>query len=63
MDANDGHIFEQLKASRVTRVLVSIHGDEYSEANTRTKANARAFLENARRSVEFFDAETASVWG
>lgn len=63
MDANDGHIFEQVKASRVTKVLVSIHGNEYSETNTRTKANARAFLENARRSVEFFDADTASIWG
>jgi hypothetical protein len=47
----------------MTSVLVSIHGDEFSEANTRTKANARAFLENAGRRVEFFDADTVAVWG
>jgi hypothetical protein len=63
MDANDRHIFRQVNASRVTRVLVSIHGDEYSEPNRTAMANARAFLENAGRSVEFFDAATAAVWG
>ncbi len=63
MDRNDSHIFDQIKGSGVSKVLVSIHGDEYSEANTETKANARAFLEDARRSVEFFNADTAAVWG
>ena len=62
MDANDDHIFDQIKASGINKVFVSIHGDEYNDANTRTRSNAVAFLEGVERSVEFFDAETAPVW-
>ncbi|MBT2119895.1 DUF4917 family protein [Dyella sp. LX-66] len=62
MDANDNHIFNQIKESEVTQVFVSIHGDEHNDANTQTRAHASAFLESAVRTVEFFDAETAPVW-
>lgn len=63
MDENDKHIFDQVKSSRVTRVFVSIYGDEYSEANTRTKANAKAkaFIEKLN-DVAFYQAESTSAW-
>jgi hypothetical protein len=62
MDENDKHIFDQVKSSRVTRVFVSIYGDEYSEANTRTKANAKAFIEKLDKDVDFYQAESTPVW-
>lgn len=63
MDANDRHIFRQVDVSQVNRVMVSIHGDEFSDPNRAVMANARAFLENGQRVVEFFDATSAAVWG
>lgn len=62
MDDNDKHIFDQIKSSRISKVFVSIYGDENTEANTRTKANAMAFLQSFNRSVEFYQAESAPVW-
>lgn len=62
MDDNDKHIFDQIKSSRVSKVFVSIYGDENTAANTRTKANAMAFLQRFNRSVEFYQAESAPVW-
>lgn len=62
IDENEKHIFDQLKRSGVEKFFVSIFGDENSEANTRVKANARAYLETAIPSVEFYDAESAPIW-
>lgn len=62
MDENDKHIFDQIKSSPVDRIFVSIFGNEHSEANTRTKANARAYLERFDKEVDFYDAESAPVW-
>lgn len=62
MDDNDKHIFDQIKTSRATKVFVSIYGDENTEANTRTKANALAFLQGHGKSVEFYQAESAPIW-
>ncbi|WP_074218047.1 DUF4917 family protein [Vreelandella aquamarina] len=62
MDDNDKHIFDKIKSSRVAKVFVSIYGDENTDANSRTKANAIAFLQSFNRSVEFYQAETAPVW-
>lgn len=62
MDENDKHIFDQLKASSLRNIFVSLFGNEHSEANTRTKANAQAFLARAGRVVEFYQAETAPIW-
>ncbi|WP_336146544.1 DUF4917 family protein [Marinobacter salarius] len=59
MDENDKHIFDQINKSRVSRIFVSIHGDETTDANRRTIANARAFLD-AR--VEFYRSESTPVW-
>lgn len=62
IDENEKHIFDQLKRSGVEKFFVSIFGDENSEANTRVRANARAYLETAIPSVEFYDAESAPIW-
>lgn len=62
MDENDKHIFDQIIASNVTKVYVSIFGDENSDENKKTKANAMAYIQNSRISVEFYQAETAPIW-
>lgn len=62
MDENDKHIFDQIKESDVSKVFVSLYGDENSPQNTRTRANARAFIESVDIEVEFFQAETAPIW-
>ncbi|GJL73381.1 MAG: hypothetical protein NMNS01_25800 [Nitrosomonas sp.] len=59
---NDKHIFDQLKSSAVSRYFVSIFGDENTEANTRVKANAQAYLGSPFAEVEFYDAESVHVW-
>jgi hypothetical protein len=62
IDENDKHIFDALKSSSATQVFVSLFGDQESPANTRSKANAMAFLSGGVRVVQFFDAATAPVW-
>ena len=62
MDENDKHIFDQIKRSQISKVFVSIYGDENSESNTRARANARAYLQRPGLDVNFFDATTATVW-
>ncbi len=62
IDENDRHIFDQIKASQVSRVYVSIYGDENSETNTRTRNNALAFLQCQNTKVMFYDAASAPVW-
>ncbi|MGF6288125.1 DUF4917 family protein [Pseudomonas silensiensis] len=62
MDENDKHIFSQIKKSDISKVFVSIYGDQNSEANTIARANARAYLERPGLEVIFFNAATAAVW-
>ncbi len=62
LDENDSHIFKQIRRSKVRRIFVSLHGDENTEGNLRTKANALAFLGADGRTVDFFDSATAPVW-
>lgn len=62
MDENDSHIFSQIKRSQISKVFVSIYGDENIEANTRARANACAFLQRPGLNVDFFDAATTPVW-
>lgn len=62
MDVNDKHIFDKLKQSGVNTFFVSIFGAEDSEDNLRVKANARAYLESLTSKVQFFDAQSASIW-
>lgn len=59
MDENDKHIFDQINKSKVSKVFVSIYGDEATDANRRTIANARAFLD---AQVEFYQSESTPVW-
>lgn len=62
MDENDKHIFDQIVSSGVRKVYVSIFGDENSEVNKKSKANALAYLTSLTVSVDFYQAETAPIW-
>ena len=62
MDENDKHIFDQIASSGVRKIYVSIFGNENTDENKRTKANARAYLESLTVSVDFYQAETAPIW-
>lgn len=62
MAANDQHIFNQIKESDVTRIFVGIFGDENSDENIITIANARRFLQKRSITIEFYDAATAPIW-
>lgn len=59
MADNDKHIFDQINKSEVEKVFISIFGDENSEVNRKTMANARRFI---RIDVEFYDASTTPIW-
>lgn len=62
MSGNDEHIFHQIRNSKIDRVFVSIFGDEYSQDNKATMANAVSFIKTERVSVEFYDASSAPIW-
>ena len=62
MDENDKHIFDKIKSSQINKIFVSIYGDEHNAANTRTKANALAFLKNTNNKIYFYQAESAPIW-
>lgn len=59
MDENDKHIFDQINKSKVSKVFVSIYGDETTDENRRTIANARSFIDSP---VEFYESESTPVW-
>jgi hypothetical protein len=58
----DKHISDAVRRSSVSRVFVSVFGDEESEQNSMTMANARTYLQTKNREVLFFDADSAPVW-
>jgi hypothetical protein len=62
MDESDKHIFDQITSSKVSKVYVSIFGNEYSDENKKSKANAMSYIQNSKISVEFYQAETAPIW-
>ena len=62
MSENDAHIFEQITESNVSRVFISIFGDENSPENRETIAYARRFIETTDITVEFYDASSAPIW-
>lgn len=62
MGENDKHIFDQIKKGKLERVYVSIFGDENNEENSRSKVNARTYLEGPELTVEFYEAESTPVW-
>lgn len=62
MAENDQHIFNQINKSNVDKVYISIFGDEHSEQNRETIANARRFIDSRRINIEFYDAASAPIW-
>ncbi|RTR31657.1 DUF4917 family protein [Shewanella atlantica] len=59
MAENDKHVFDQINKSDVNKVFISIFGDENSQVNRETMANARRFIE---ADIAFYDAATAPIW-
>lgn len=59
---NDKHIFDAVRHSPVTKIFVSVFGDEGTEQNARTIANAQTYLKARNREVLIFDAHSAPVW-
>jgi len=62
MDENDKHIFDQINLSNIHKIFVSIYGDETSDDNKRSKANAKTYLEKEGVEVIFYQAESTPVW-
>lgn len=62
MSGNDQHIFNQINESNVDKVFISIFGDENSEQNRATIANARRFIDTRKINIEFYDAASAPIW-
>ncbi len=62
MAENDQHIFNQINKSGVDKVFISIFGDEHTEQNRETMANARRFIDTRQIDIEFYDAASAPIW-
>lgn len=62
MSENDKHVFDQIVSSGVSKIFVSIFGDENTAANKRARANALAYLSSPSLTVDFYQAETAPIW-
>jgi len=48
--------------SNIDQIFISIFGDEDSEQNRNTIANAHRFLKIPRNQIDFYDAATAAIW-
>lgn len=62
MNENDKHIFDQIRSSHISKVFVSVYGDENTDDNSRTMANAQTYLQQHNVDVLFYQAESAPVW-
>lgn len=62
MAENVQHIFNQINKSAIDKVFISIFGDEHSEQNRETMANARRFINSSKIYIEFYDAASAPIW-
>ncbi len=63
IDENDKHIFDKIVKSKINKVYISIFGDESTAANKKSKANALAYISSQHVSVNFYQAESALIWG
>jgi len=64
---NDDHIIKLIGKGKISKLFVSIYGDQNSNINQGIIKKAKS-LENMRNqqdplSVEFYDAASAKVWG
>jgi hypothetical protein len=62
MAENDQHIFNQINASGVDKIFISIFGDEHTLQNRETIANAKRFIDTRQIDIEFYDAASAPIW-
>ncbi|MEJ6534685.1 DUF4917 family protein [Pseudoalteromonas lipolytica] len=58
---SDMHIFDQINKSEISRVFISVYGDENSISNRELIANARRFLIH-NIEICFYDATTTPIW-
>ncbi len=63
---NDGHILNLISEGKLSQVFVSLRGDPATTDNRRLIARARALVARRRSgrplALQFFDADSASVW-
>lgn len=62
MAENDRHIFDQINKSEVENIYISIFGDQYTDSNKTTIANAHRFIDTKKIKIEFYEAESAPIW-
>lgn len=63
---NDDHIYKAIRNSQVRRLFVSLFGDPSSADNKKIIQRANNVLSRSRGKqieVQFFDAQSANVWG
>ncbi len=71
LDENDNHILNLIEHGKITHLFVSIYGDPTTKENqviiarANQMATRRDQIYNGRKTlaVDFFDAESAQVWG
>ena len=71
MDESDNHILNLIEHGKLSRLFISIYGDPTTKENHAIIERASQMAENRNRivrgrrplSVEFFDANSARVWG
>lgn len=60
--SEDQHILDQICASRVQKLFISLHGDSDSKDNVTLRANAVSLADRARCDLDFFTTDTAHIW-
>ncbi len=71
LDENDNHILNLIEHGKMTRLFVSIYGDPTTKenqaiierANQMTARREQIYRGRKSLAVDFFDAESAEVWG
>ena len=69
LDPNDGHVFEAVARSKITRMAVSLYGDPSNTANQEIRGrvstvSARRDALHSRRplDIDFYDAASVQLW-
>ena len=65
---NDAHVFNMIGRGKIAHLFVSLHGDQNNKANRLIRAHVEEIAGLRPRGypplqVEFFDAQSAKVWG
>lgn len=67
LDDNDNHIIQKIERGSLSNLFVSVYGDPNCKQNQRIIQEAISLMnlrdERSPLSVDFYDAESAEVWG